>query len=112
MQRILRLKDFLHAPAIKFPNEKISRDAIFMVDTGAASNLIKKNQLFPDALVDSRHLLHLTEITEIRVTTLGLVKISVHGHAVEFYVIPDKFPIPQDRDPRIRITPRRRKNKL
>jgi len=56
-----------------------------MVDTGAAPNLIKKNQLLPNARIDPQHLLRLTGIIKGRVDTLGLVETNVHGgnrHAV------------------------------
>jgi len=67
-----------------------------MVDTGAAPNLIKKNQLLPNARIDPQHLLRLTGITKGRVDTLGLVETKMHGHAIKFHVVPDNFPITQD----------------
>lgn len=67
-----------------------------MVDTGAAPNLIKYNRLKPNAQIDKQNILRLTGITSGEVKTLGSVDTTMHGHPIEFHVVSEDFPIPQD----------------
>jgi len=67
-----------------------------MVDTGAASNLIKKGKLRPDVRISKNDLLRLTGITDGQVGTLGTTDVHVLGIKIILHVMPDDFPISQD----------------
>lgn len=72
------------------------QDTNFMIDTGAAPNVIKKRSLHPHALIIRGEPLYLSGITSGRVETLGTVRIKFMGHPVVLYVVPDNFPIVQE----------------
>lgn len=67
-----------------------------MVDTGAAPNLIKQNRVNSGTKIDTRTTLRLTGITDGEVRTLGKIQANVHGRVINFHVIGEDFPIPQD----------------
>jgi len=82
-------------PTISLPREE--RRTIFIIDTGTAPNLFKLNELELHIPVNSEHILSLIGITEGWIKTLGSVEANVLTRPVTFHVVPDNFPISQDR---------------
>ena len=64
-----------------------------MLETGTEPNLIKASMLKEGTVINAKDHLTLQGITEGQVETLGSTQIKISGKAVEFYVVPDSFPI-------------------
>ena len=67
-----------------------------MIDTGAARNLIKQKVLNPEVLINGQNLLKLTGINDLRLYTLGQVKINSFGYPTIFNIIPNEVPVEED----------------
>jgi len=67
----------------------------FMIDTGAAPNLIKKRALRPDVKIRAETMA-LSGITDGNIETLGAVDIILKGHPVTLQVVDNNFPISQE----------------
>lgn len=93
---MLNPEEFSHAPTITISAEGLLQATNFMVDTGAAPNVIKERSLNPDTRICYNDPLYLSGITSGRVETLGSVEIKFMGHPVELHVVPDNFPIAQE----------------
>lgn len=72
----------------------LSPRTIFILDTGASPNLIRKNKLIFFISIDIKNALLLADITDGRVETLGSTEVL--NRKIVLHVIPDKFPISQD----------------
>ena len=69
------------------------RETEFMLDTGAEPNLIKVSKVKEGTAINAKDRLTLQGITEGRVETHGSTQVRISGKSVEFYVVPDSFPI-------------------
>lgn len=92
---MLNPNDFSHAPSIAFNVTGLAAETIFMVDTGAAPNLIKKRSIHPDD-VDVQNTIIFSGITDRNIATLGSTEIYYMGHAISLHVVNDNFPISQE----------------
>ncbi|XP_025161027.1 uncharacterized protein LOC112589987 [Harpegnathos saltator] len=68
----------------------------FMIDTGAAPNLIKKGTLTRNNEIDPIDTLLLKGITAGSIPTLGSITIKYMGFPIKLHVINDDFPIAQE----------------
>ena len=68
----------------------------FMIDNGAAVNLIKISAFDPRTLVDTTQSIPLIGISDQTVNTLGPIIVNIRGNPVSFLVTYDTFPISQD----------------
>jgi len=67
-----------------------------LIDSESGPNIIKKNFVTSDTMVDKNEILRLSEITTYHVTTLGLALINILRCPVVFHLIKNDFPIPQN----------------
>lgn len=67
-----------------------------MIDTGAAPNIIKKQNLEPNARINDKDTLLLSGITEEYVPTLGTMEITYMGSLIALNVVNNDFPIIQE----------------
>ncbi|KYQ49520.1 hypothetical protein ALC60_11414 [Trachymyrmex zeteki] len=74
----------------------LNRETSFMIDTGAAPNVIKKRNLTPEILIRDDTPLYLSGITSGRIETLGSIELIIMNHPVFLYIVPDNFPIAQE----------------
>lgn len=93
---MLNPEEFPHAPTITISAVGLLQATNFMIDTGAAPNVIKKRSLHPDVEIKHDNPLYLSGISSGRVETLGSIEILVLGHSVSLHVVPDNFPIAQE----------------
>lgn len=93
---MLNPEEFPHAPTIIISAIGLLQATNFMIDTGAAPNVIKRRSLHPDAEIKHDNPLYLSGISSGKVETLGSIEISILGHSVSLYIVPDNFPIAQE----------------
>jgi len=67
-----------------------------LVDSESKPNIIKKNSVTSDTVMDKNEILRLSGITTNHVTTLRLA-IDILGCPIAFHLIENDFPIPQNR---------------
>lgn len=83
------------APTVKINSEDLRTTSTFMIVSGSGPNLIKKCAIRAPITINEEEILRLNGITAERVTTLGLVKLSILGRETPFHMVADDFPIPQ-----------------
>jgi len=66
-----------------------------MLDTGAQPNIIKKECVHDNTIINEQEILQLTGITENAVNTLGSICAYILQTPIIFHVVPDDFPITQ-----------------
>lgn len=93
---MLNPEEFPHAPTVTISAVGLLQATNFMIDTGAAPNVIKKRSLHPDVEIKHDNPLYLSGISSGKVETLGSIEIQVLGHSVSLHVVPDNFPIAQE----------------
>ena len=93
--RIASLKSTIEnpIPRVTLESPQLGRATEFMLDTGAQPNLIKESMLKPGIEINAKKRLTLQGITERRIETLGSTYISIAQKPVEFYIVPDSFPV-------------------
>ncbi|EFN78041.1 hypothetical protein EAI_09930, partial [Harpegnathos saltator] len=69
----------------------------FMIDTGAAPNIIKKRSIHLENKIDTTDIILLSGITNGNIATLGSSEVNYMGHAITLHVVDNKFPITQER---------------
>ena len=72
------------------------REATFLVDTGSSVNIIKESSLKSFILINRKRVLKLVGIGSNTVSTLGEIKVLIHGMESTFHVVSESFPIVQD----------------
>ena len=82
-----------NAPVIKLYIPEFDRLLTFLVDTGAAVNLIRQSEISPTMFIEEDNVVELKGITPHSLPTLGKVKIFINGVATEFYLVAGTFPI-------------------
>ena len=85
-----------HAPTVALAADGLLQETTFMVDTGAAPNLIKIRSLHPETKIRSDDTLYLSGITDGRIKTLGSTEIFYMGHPLNIHAVPNNFPISQE----------------
>jgi len=80
---------------IKVP-ELVRNKTQFMIDTGAAINIIKEKELHPIIPRNTKDTLFITGVTEEKIQTLGTTQITLHGHPVVVNIVTNNFPITPD----------------
>lgn len=93
---MLSPRDFAYTLTLTLPALGLLGEPKFMIDTGAAPNLIKVSTLNPKQSTLSASTIYLCGITEDKVETLGMTSIKYLGHTINFHVVDDDFPVPQD----------------
>lgn len=84
-------------PSVILPSKDlVDERANFMIDTGSDINLIKRNSLPKDIVIDTKIMLELSGITKGRTRTLGVTNMRISGTNAMFHVVPNDFPIQQD----------------
>lgn len=66
------------------------------MDSGSGPNILKERCLRFTTSVNRDETLQLTGITAHHVTTLGLAQVDILGRPVDFHLVDNDFPIPQD----------------
>lgn len=85
---------FSHAPTI--PVDGLLREAEFMIDTGAAPNIIKKRNLHPETPIETNQILLFSGITKSNIKTLDYSNVQIMGYPVTLQIVEDNFPITQE----------------
>jgi len=67
---------------------------VFMLNTGAQSNLVKARCVYPDTLREDK--LYIQGITDGCVESLESIQVSFKGHPITMNIVPDDFSIPQE----------------
>jgi len=76
--------------------EELLPERVFMIDTGAKPNLIKARNVHPDTQILREDKLHIVDVTDGFIESLGSIQISPMGYPLRIDVVPDNFPIPQE----------------
>ena len=85
------------SPTIKLNSKRINNnEGIFVVDTGAELNLIKRKNVNKSTQINTQIKYHLFGIVEEGVKTVGEVYLEVNGVSCPFQIVPDNFPIKCD----------------
>ena len=66
-----------------------------LVDSGAQLNIIKRNQILFNIILENRKI-HLSDITDKSIETLGVIKMNINGLNIDFHVAPQNFCLPYD----------------
>lgn len=66
-----------------------------MIDTGASINVIKKRNIESGVPIRDASM-HISGITNGRITTLGLIEAKAMDSPIYFYIVPNNFPIAQE----------------
>lgn len=90
---VLNPDEFSHAPTVNISAHGLLQATNFMVDTGAAPNIVKLRSIHPVSRDDP---LYLSGITTGRVETLGSIRASYMGYPIILHIVPDNFPIAQE----------------
>jgi len=93
---VLNPTEFSHAPTVTISAVGLLQETNFMIDTGAAPNVIKERSIHPDVKIRHDDPLFLSGITSGHVETLGSVELIIMDHPVTLYVVPNNFPIAQE----------------
>lgn len=93
---MLNPEEFSHAPTVVVSAAGLLQDINFMIDTGAAPNVIKQRSLHPDVSINHDDPLYLSGISSGKVETLGSIEVSILGYPVSLYIVPNNFPIAQE----------------
>ena len=72
------------------------KETTFLVDTGSSVNIIKESSLKSFILINRKRVLKLVGIGSNTVSTLGKIKVLIHGMESTFHVVSKSFPIVQD----------------
>jgi len=83
-------------PTVKLDSQNFKETQKFLVDSGSGPNIIKKDSLTFNTMVDENEILKLSGITAHHVTTLGQARIDILGCPVVFHLVENDFPIPQN----------------
>jgi len=89
-------KKFPASPITTISVEELLPERIFMLDTGAESNLIKTRNIHPDTQILREDKLHIVDVTDGFVESLGSVQILFMGHPLRMDIVLDSFPMPQE----------------
>ncbi|KAL6252240.1 hypothetical protein P5V15_015214 [Pogonomyrmex californicus] len=71
-------------------------DVKFMIDTGAAPNLIKERNILSHTSVFRDDILYLSGITQGKIATLGSMQLDFLGYKIKMHAVPNNFPIVQE----------------
>ena len=58
-----------------------------LVDSGAQLNIIKRNQIPSNIILENRKI-HLSGITDQLIETLGVIKMNINGLNIDFHIAP------------------------
>lgn len=75
---------------------ELARETSFMIDTGAALNIIKIRSIHPDTPLDPCDKIYLSGITPEKIGTLGSINAQIFGYPVTLHAVPNDFPIVQE----------------
>jgi len=84
---------FSASPVITISVEGLLPERVFMIDTGAEPNFIKARNVHPDTQILREDKLHIVDVTDGFVESLGSIQVSLMGHPLRMDVVPDNFPI-------------------
>ena len=80
---------------IEIENRYTNKACNLLVDSGAQLNIIKKNQISSNIILENKKI-HSSGITDKTIETLGLIKININGINIDFHVAPQNFCLPYD----------------
>ena len=72
------------------------KEATFLFDTGSSVSIIKESSLKSFILINRKQVLKLVWIGSNTVSTLGEIKVLIHGMVSTFHVVSQSFPFVQD----------------
>ena len=82
------------SPNVELKSKHIKNNSgIFVVDTGAELNLIKRKKIKPDTDINFQVKFHLFGIVQEGVKTAGEVNLDINGVSCLFQIVPNNFPI-------------------
>lgn len=76
---------------------KIPNPVSLLLDTGAMLNLIRTKVVNNNHEINTKDIIYLTGLANQTISTLGKTIIEIFDHPSEFNVVPNNFPITQDR---------------
>ena len=80
---------------VEIENPYTSEVCNLLVDSGAQLNIIKRNQIPSNIILENRKI-HLSGITDKSIETLGVIKMNINGLNIDFHVAPQNFCLPYD----------------
>lgn len=91
--RTLNLNPDPEAPAVLIEGDNLLGPTEFMIDTGAAINLVKMESLCPNTLINYKDRVRISGISHEKITTRGSTNIKILGYDVKAQAVPNDFPI-------------------
>jgi len=88
-------KKFSASPITTISLEGLLPERVFMIDTGTEPNLIKARNIHPGTQILREDKLHIIDVIDGFVESLGSIQVSLMRHPFRMDVVPDNFPIPQ-----------------
>ena len=89
----LKLENLLQY--IEIENPYTSKACNLLVDSGAQLNIIKRNQVSSNIILENRKI-HLSGITDKMIETLEVIKMNINRINIDFHVAPQNFCLSYD----------------
>ena len=80
---------------VEIENPYTSKVCNLLVDSRAELNIIKRNQISSNIILENRKI-HLSGITDKSIETLGVIKMNINGLNIDFHVAPQNCCLPYD----------------
>ena len=80
---------------VQIENPYTSKVCNLLVDSGTQLNIIKRNQIPSNIILENRKI-HLSGITDKSIETLGVIKMNIKGLNIDFHVASENFCLPYD----------------
>ena len=80
---------------VEIENPYTSKVCNLLVDSGAQLNIIKRNQVPSNIILENRKI-HLFGIKDKSIETLGVIKMNINELIIDFHVAPQRFCLPYD----------------
>ena len=80
---------------VDIENPYTSKACNLLVDSGAQLNIMKRNQIPSNIILENRKI-HLSGNTDKSIETLRVIKMNINGLNIDFHVAPQNFCLPYD----------------
>ncbi|KAL6253463.1 hypothetical protein P5V15_015309 [Pogonomyrmex californicus] len=92
----LNPREFNQAPTTTLSINGLMLNVKFMIDTGAAPNLIKERNVLANTSISRDDILYLSGITQEKIATLGSMHLNFLGYKIKMHAVPNNFSIVQE----------------
>ena len=89
-------EDSTKIPFISTQHPVMNDSIKLMLDTGSELNILKIKKISPLQTVNLEGTVFLKGIDSVVIPSIGTIKLTLMGHTVKFYIVPDAFFIPFD----------------